>query len=182
MVWPCHGNGETATNPLNTTRMTQKMAKFCSSLLEMCLELCLKPSELFLAYPNTTEWTGFGHRTARLALYPALWLPMDGTVASTTPLPPADLICIYTSLGRMNLARILVISADMMIHFYSCQHHKSNTALEPQHPLPQAPSAQMCQQVSYLGAFITRDGAGEAAQLDSLANVCSAFWRLRSAV
>lgn len=116
----------------------------------------------------------------RLALYPALLLPMDGAV--TTPQPPADLICIYTRLGRMNPAHVLIISADMMIRFYPCQHHKSNTALEPQSPLPQAPAAQMCQQVSNLGAFIAQDGAGEAAQLDSLANVCSALWRLQSAV
>jgi len=63
----------------------------------------------------------------------------------------------------------------MTICFYPCQHHNSNTALEPQYPLPRAPSAEMCQQVSNLGAFIARDGAGEAAQLDSLANVCSAL-------
>lgn len=101
---------------------------------------------------------------------------------SNNALASSRLICIYTSLGRMNPAHVLIISADMTIHFYPCQHHKSNTALQPQYPLPQAPSAQMCQQVSNLGAFIAGDGAGEAVQLDSLANVCSALWRLRSAV
>lgn len=144
-------------------------AKFCC-----WLELCFEPSELSSAHLDATERTAFGHRTARLGLYPGLLLPVDGTAAAMPSQPPADLIRIYTGLGRMNPVHILIISADMMSHFYPCQHHKSNRALKPQYPLPQAPSAQMCQQVSNLGAFIARDGAGEAAQLDSLANVCSA--------
>lgn len=63
------------------------------------------------------------------------------------------------------------ISADNKILFYpsapSRQQLKSHHALSLRH------SQHTCQQVSNPGAFIARAGAGEAAQLDSLANICS---------
>lgn len=80
--------------------------------------------------------------------------------AVTITQPPADLICIYTSLGRVNPARVLIISADMMIHFYPCQHHKSNSSRVTV-PSASGTLSTTCQQVSNPGALSLEMGQEE---------------------